>query len=181
MQLRLDLRLLVAGVLVSVLATSPQATAHESQDCTALQGTFWSAVSGGPGCNSPIGFCTEGQLTGDITGTYHFEMTSMTPVPGDEALGHYTFTGVSTITTAQGVMYGQDHGELYFAGDNAFMTIVGVVGGNACYQGVHGQLTAVGNLNLVTGLTEGTYTSRICHAVDCFRRSPVVDEVNPIR
>lgn len=152
------------------------ASGHDAQDCSEPTGTFWSAVAPGPDCASPIGFCTEGVLSGDIEGSYSFVMTSMTPVPGDEALGHFTFTGDSTIVTEDGVMYGEDHGELWFSGDFAFMTFVGVVGGDECYVGVHGELVATGNINLVTGLTEGTYESRLCHAQECFHRS---DRANP--
>ena len=142
----------------------------DDDDCAELDGAFVASAAPGPGCASPVGFCTAGTLTGDIVGTYAFTMTSMTPASDDPAETTFTFTGTSTITTAAGVIVGDDEGELSFAGDFAFMTFVRAVGGDGCFDDLSGDLLATGTLDLVTGTTTGTYTATFCGADDdaCF-------------
>ena len=135
--------------------------------CVDADGEFTSTVVAGPDCDSPIDFCTLGELSGDIVGTYAFAMDTMTPVPGEEDLGHFTFTGRSTITTDDGIIYGEDNGDIYFSGDFAFMTFVSLTDGTECWEDASGWILAEGNVDMTTGTTTGTWTSEVCGAAQC--------------
>ena len=94
-------------------------------------------------------------------------MDTMVPVPGEEHLGHFTFTGRSTITTDSGIIYGEDTGDITFSGDFAFMTFVSLTGGTECWDDASGWILAEGNVDMITGTTTGTWTSEVCGAVEC--------------
>ncbi|MCA9490355.1 MAG: hypothetical protein KC621_10535 [Myxococcales bacterium] len=161
--------LLVALSSSSALAHDGRHGGHDDHDeCVDLSGDFVSALVGGPGCASPVGMCTAGELTGDIEGVYAFTMTSMIPVSDDPAETTFQFTGNSTITTADGVIYGEDSGQLTFSGDFAFMTFVRAVDGEGCYDDISGSLLATGNLDLITGLTSGGWEATFCGVEQCF-------------
>ncbi|HYP74679.1 MAG TPA: hypothetical protein VER12_01915 [Polyangiaceae bacterium] len=51
--------------------------------------------------------CTQGVLTGDLSGRLDFVLTSMTPTE-DPAV--FLYVGTNTITTATGTLFGIDHG-----------------------------------------------------------------------
>ncbi len=125
---------------------------HHGDDeaCEALEGAFSSTVDPSPGCTSPVGFCTIGELTGDIVGTYAFTMDTMVPVSEDPAETTFTFSG-----------------QLTFSGDFAFLTFVRAVSGDECFEDVSGSLLATGHLDLVTGVTSGTWTADLCGVEDC--------------
>lgn len=162
-------------LLPLLLLVAPPAAAHGGYGgyhqwaCEDLDGDFVASVAADAECASPVGFCTIGALTGELVGTYAFTMTSMTPVSDDPAETTFTFTGTSTITTASGVITGMDEGQLSFSGDFAFMTFVRAVGGDGCFDELSGDLLATGTLDLLTGVTTGTYTATFCGADDeCF-------------
>jgi hypothetical protein len=135
-------------------------------DCQVVSGTFVSWLSF-DGCTSPFGFCTEGELTGGLVGTYSFVMLEAAPISNDPDETTLVFTGTSTITTADGVIYGEDSGQMTFEGDFAFMTLVNAVGGEECFADTTGSLLATGNLDLWTGLTSGTWEAELCGASEC--------------
>lgn len=159
------------AVLVALLLPAASVEAHDSSDCSEPAGDFRSVVVTGTECTSPVGFCTAGTLTGDLEGSYDFVMLSMIAAPTTEHPARFEFTGYSLITTADGTMFGEDTGEIWFEGDVAFITHVGVVDGTECFDGVHGDIVAMGAIDMTTGVAEGTYTSTLCHAQNCFRRS----------
>jgi hypothetical protein len=145
-------RTVLAVALAAALVWSATATAKE---CKPVSGTFEATIVP---CPAPL--CTAGALTGGLTSSYAFTMTSA--VQEGPVL---TFTGGSTITNTFGdaQLFGADTGWINFA-TGQFQTTVNIVGGTKQYDGASGQLVATGNLT-PTG-TAGTYTGEICKHSD---------------
>lgn len=139
----------VIAVLVAALALAGTAAAKE---CKPVSGTFAAEQ-----VTCPAPFCTAGSLTGDLTATYAFAMTS-----ADEVGPVLSFTGASTIVRTFGgaELYGSDTGWIDFS-NGSFETTVNIVGGTKQYDGASGQLVATGHLT-PTGGTVGTYAGEIC-------------------
>lgn len=119
--------------------------------CHAVSGTF--VASTPPTCASF--FCTEGQLSGDLAGTYSFVAYDVTP--NGDLLGH------STITLTNGaVITSNDESQLFGppVPGNQFVTTVGFTGGTRQFAHVTGGLTAPGTFT-TTG-TVGTYAGEYC-------------------
>ena len=143
-------RSVLALALAGALVWSAAAAAKE---CKPVSGTF---AAEQVVC---AGFCTAGTLSGDLTASYSFAMTSSSGFP------LLTFTGASTIVREHGgaELYGSDTGWIDF-GTGTFETTVNIVGGTKQYDGASGQLVATGNLT-PTG-TAGTYTGELCKHSD---------------
>ena len=119
--------------------------------CHAVSGTF--VASTPPICASF--FCTEGQLSGDLSGTYSFVAYGVSP--NGDLLGH------STITLTNGaVITSNDESQLFGppAPGNHFVTTVGFTGGTRQFAHATGGLTAPGTFTS-TG-TAGTYSGEYC-------------------
>lgn len=110
---------------------------------------------------SPIGWCTYGELTGDLNGTYEFVFESLGVVEDPERGEIQVFTGYSIITLDDGTeMLGIDDGEMWGPDPFAtpFITRVGVYEGGL-FDGVEGKIVASGFIDLVNNFTEGSYES----------------------
>lgn len=156
---------------VVLAGASSEARAHggdRGEECAAPSGVFTSFLVTGAECTSPVGFCTRGLLTGDLPSTYDFVMLTQVPAPTPEHPSRVVYTGQSTIETAIGTMFGVDSGEMWFEGPVLFVTTVGVIGGDECFDGVSGTIVAEGEIDLATGNAVGTYTSELCDARECF-------------
>ena len=131
--------------------------------CQQYAGTFVSTLVPPPGCESPVGVCTHGELVGDIEGDYDFTMDTLScgPGPGDPC----TYTGVSTVTTDKGTIETLDTGELFFIpGDlTPFTTTAAFVGGTRRYKNASGAFVATGEIAFSVGEGFGDYTLQICH------------------
>ena len=138
----------LAAVAVVLLALAGPAVAAAAE-CEQVKGDFVANVVPCPGP-----FCTAGTLTGDVNATYSFAMTSANPTPTG-----LIFEGASTITTADGQLFGADHGAINFV-TGGFVTVVKIEGGNGAYEGAFGVIVANGSLT-PTG-TAGTYSGVVC-------------------
>ena len=147
----------VLTFVVVALAGLALAGVASAKECKPVSGSFSAVNVFPPECQSPVGFCTRGTLTGDLDGTYEFTQLTSTFVP--PATLH--FTGASTITRTHGgaQLFGSDTGTIDLAA-GTFTTIVNITGGTKQYEGATGQIVATGNLT-PTG-TEGTYAGEIC-------------------
>lgn len=146
-------RIVMTALLAAAL--SVPGVVH-AKDCTDVSGPF-SAVPPAS-CESPVGICTHGQLTGGLTATYDFVAdTEIVVFPTA------TLTGHSTITIEDGgaVLLGQDTSTLSLL-TGAFTTTVHIVGGTQQYKKGSGTIVAVGVFDFATGATAGTYTGTIC-------------------
>lgn len=158
------IRALVLGV--ASLALAGQAPPPvEPPFCTPVQGTFTNTFfQGPPTCQTPpLYLCTQGQLAGDLPGSYGFTFTSNAPV--GEGLAPVTaFTGNSLVTLATGTLHGEDFGLLrtpaFPIAD--FTTHLRIVSGTGAYHGATGQLTIQGQASFATGQGSGTYRGVLC-------------------
>ncbi len=125
---------------------------------TMVNGHVHDEVVEGPECESPVGFCTTGELTGGIQGHLDFTITSLTPV---EPAGVLAFTAVSTISTASGDIHCADSGSFNTAqgsgGEGVHLCVV--TGGTGQYAGASGYLQERFTFMGTTG--EGRYTGKI--------------------
>ena len=157
-------RPLVAGAafLLVSLGGSTVVGADEGLECQQVQGNF-SAVNVPPGqCDSPVGFCTEGQLTGNLKGSYSLTMNTSAPTPEAEVPEVFFFTGVSEITTHMGdTLVGIDTGALNLSvpgelNSGKFSTLITFT------EGALGHLWIRGTADLATGTVTGSYSGRVC-------------------
>jgi hypothetical protein len=164
---------MTALALSVMFATEAAALAHgghgwDDDECEAPSGDFTSFLVVGAECASPVAFCTRGILTGELPSTYDFMMLTQTPAPTPEHPSRVIYTGISTVETSRGTLYGEDSGEMWFEGPVAFITTVGVIGGDECFEDVSGSIVATGVIDLATGDAVGTYTSELCDVDRCF-------------
>lgn len=155
--------LLVALASLPASAVPPPGRATGPRDCEPVRGTFTNQFLTGPVCeDSPIGLCTEGQLQGDLTGTYRFTFLSSAPVGASPVVS--AFTGLSEIQLAGGTLSGQDFGVLRVPRPPAadFTTHLTITGGTGQFQGATGHLVIQGAASLADGAGEGTYVGKIC-------------------
>ena len=151
--------LLGAGLLLG--STSP-ATASPSGACKKVQGKF-SAFNLPPEvCASPVGFCTEGSLSGNLKGAYSFVMSAATPAGEPDVPNVTFFQGDSVVTTHKGQVYtGVDTGAINLdppgtLNSGRFSTLLTFVDGGA------GHLWIQGTANLAEGTVSGSYSGLLC-------------------
>ena len=147
----------VLAVILALASAQPQAAT-----CKTTEGTFTSSVVPPPACQSPVGTCTTGTLNGKFPESYDFVMDTLVPTPS----GQLQYTGHSVITRTNGgaTLIGQDTGIMTFTGPTTanFVTTVNVVGGTKQFKDATGQYVATGELDFVTGIATGTFTSTVC-------------------
>ena len=150
-----------AGVVIAVLLALPTAQLRAAT-CKTTEGTFTSNVIPPPTCTSPVGICTSGALAGKFPESYDFVMDTAVPTPS----GQLAYTGHSLITRTNGgaTLVGQDTGVMTFTGPNnaTFVTTVNVVGRTKQFKDATGTYVATGELDFLTGVATGTFTSTVC-------------------
>lgn len=112
---------------------------------------------------SPIGWCTYGELSGELNGTYEFVFESLSVIEDEERGLVQVFTGYSIVTLDNGIeLLGIDDGEMWGEDPFAtpFITRVGVYEGEL-FDGVEGMIVASGFIDLVSNFTEGSYESEL--------------------
>lgn len=142
------LRVLAAAVGALALAGPAIGAAG---GCHPVSGTF---VASTP-ATCPSFFCTEGQLSGDLAGTYSFVAYGV--APNGDLLGHSTIT-----LTNGGVITSNDESQLLGPPipGNHFVTTVSFSGGTRQFAHATGGLVAPGTFT-ATG-TAGTYSGAFC-------------------
>lgn len=153
----------VAGIAITVLVPS-QATAHTDR-CLPLVGRFDAVPAPPSECASPVGFCTRGNLTGTLRGTYEFTMDSTGPADA-RVPGVNSFTGESVVTTRRGAtLTGIDTGtiDLDPARFGSFVSLITFQSGTGHLDGfTQAQIALRGALDFASGQTEGNFRGRIC-------------------
>jgi hypothetical protein len=162
-------RLLVAAAFLGSLWgwTTPQAEPQPvaQSGCEPVEGTFSNVfLTGAEACpSSPIATCTQGQLSGALSGAYAFTFLTTEPV-GDGGAAVSRFTGTSVVTLAGGTFTGDDFGVLrtqaFPVAD--FTTHLKIASGTGDFEGATGQLTIQGTASFITGLGSGTYRGFLC-------------------
>jgi hypothetical protein len=125
--------------------------------CTAVHTAIVTSYSQNPGCPSPVGVCTDGNVaSADFTGTTQF--TAMTARAGPAPDSTF-YNGDLVITTASGTVTLRDNGLLNSA-TGYYLEMQEVVSGTGAYQGHTGILISQG-MATATGF-EGVLSGSIC-------------------
>ena len=142
-----------------VLLGAPESKAGD--DCKDVSGPFSSVLVQGPGCESPIGICTHGLLTGNFHATYDFTMITFEPDPNDPT--KMIYSGISVIMLRSGKqMFSIDTGIMDTSDPTAvpFVTTANIQSGTGQYDS--GTIVASGLLNFITGEAIGSYVGEVC-------------------
>ncbi len=138
-----------------------EAQAHRS-GCFPLRGNF--EASPDPDCMSPVGFCTMGELSGSLRGTYRFSMDGAAPSPGTPGIN--TFFGTSVVTTRRGATWtGIDDGVIDLDPDRfgAISSLITFNEGTGYLERATGQIRIIGSVNFETGGSSGRYIGQVCY------------------
>ena len=151
---------ILAPLLLALVLAGPASAA--TGGCHAVSGTFPAVQVFPPACTSPLAFCTQGALTGDLAGAYSFVATGVDPATGD-------FLGHSTITLENGgVLTSDDHSAIDFA-TGTFTTFIDFAGGTRQFAHATGGLVAPGVLTTSPPGTAGTYSGEYCLGIGARR------------
>jgi hypothetical protein len=149
----------ILTLILFVFAVSARAGNDEAH-CRAFYGPFSSVIVPPPDCQSPVGLCTHGTLVGELSATYDFTALTERTDPNDPNV--MLLTGMSIVTTANGVIHTDDVSTINFAtGD--FVTKA-LVHDSDIGQAQTGGFIAAGVLDLTTGEASGTYSAILCAA-----------------
>ena len=163
-------RSLSVAVVVLVLGAAlgfgpePGRVEADGSRCFPLIGVFDAVPVALPECASPVGFCTAGDLSGSLNGTYAFTMESSTPAD-PRVPGINNFAGESVVTTRRGAtLTGIDTGtiDLDPARFGNFVSLITFTTGTGYLEGATGQIALRGKLNFASGMTEGNYRGQLC-------------------
>ena len=156
MRMRLVLQ---ASMFVLALSVGVRA---DMGGCQEFSGDFTSTLVPPPTCQSPIGLCTHGLLTGDVEGTYDFVITEFVCDPDPSQC---TYVGDSIVTTEKGTIITRDTGVMDTTVPTAvpFVTTAAFIDGTLRYKNATGVFVATGELNFITGEAVGTYSLQVCH------------------
>jgi hypothetical protein len=127
--------------------------------CAAIRTAIVTSYSQDPGCQSPVGVCTVGNVaSGDLAGTTQFTALTMTPGPAPNLV---LYTGELSITTPSGTVTLRDMGLLDSA-TGRYLEMQHVISATGAYEGHNGILVSQG-LATSTGF-QGDLDGSICIA-----------------
>lgn len=101
--------------------------------------------------------CTEGDLTGGLSGLLEFEMASMSETKDPDVV---TYVGTNTITRSDGTLAGTDHG-IWNLVTGEFVDFTFFSSGTGAYEGVSGAMVIVGTFDIVSGTGSSNYKALI--------------------
>ncbi len=101
--------------------------------------------------------CTQGVLTGGLTGRLDFVLTSMTPTE-DPAV--FLYLGTNTITTSSGTLFGIDHG-VWNIETGEFVDYMTFSRTTGAYSGRTGSFTISGIFDPVLGQGHSDYKAAL--------------------
>jgi len=153
----------LAGVFFTGLVPS-QATA-DAPFCLPLVGRFDAVPAPPSECASPVDFCTQGNLTGTLRGTYEFRMDATGPAD-TRVPGVNSFNGESVVTTNRGAtLTGIDTGtiDLDPTRFGSFVSLITFQSGTGYLENFStAQIALRGALDFASGETSGNFRGKIC-------------------
>ncbi|TPV95452.1 MAG: hypothetical protein B7733_09870 [Myxococcales bacterium FL481] len=155
--------------ITKAAAEEPVATTVD-KTCLPVFGRFTADVVPPPACESPVGFCTEGELTGFLRGKYTLTSEQFIET-GDPRVPFVTFfTGTSEVTTSLGSFVGVDTGSINLSepgsiGSGRVSTLITIVengSGGGYFPIDAGYLHIRGESDLASGTVDGYYAGVVC-------------------
>jgi hypothetical protein len=161
---RLISTLFVAGCAAGLVygGHASPASADGGGGCKSVKGTFTAQNLPPEACNSPVGFCTEGELKGNLKGQYEFVMSGIIPAGEADVPDVTFFKGDSIVTTHHGeVLEGIDTGSINLEApglmnSGRFSTLLTFTDGGAGHLWIHG------TSDLAAGTVSGSYSGLVC-------------------
>jgi hypothetical protein len=101
--------------------------------------------------------CTSGTLTGGLSGTLDYALTTMNATPNPDVV---VLHGVITVTRASGTLTGPDV-TLWNLATGHFVSSTKFTSGTGSYAGATGNMFIVGTFDLAAGLGSSNYTAII--------------------
>lgn len=136
----------VVILMTTIMAVIPVAAQNGA---VPVNGTFFTQVFFGEGCPSPLGVCSAGTVTGDLTGDVF--VTTLTLDITDTANGQIIrYTTAITITTPDGILSGTSKGIINTNTGRQSATFT-LESGTGVYEGYRGVLNVNGTNNAATG------------------------------
>ena len=149
--------LVVAGLLTTGAALFPGLAIAGSNSRT-VRGHVEDTVVTDGSCQSPVGICTAGRLTGGLGGELGFTITSLAPTTTP---GVAFFTALSTIHTGKGDVFCADSGSFNTTPSSGGegVHLCEITGGTGSFSGATGYLQEV--FNFVGTTAKGDYQGTI--------------------
>lgn len=151
----------IMGLLVAFVATgSAGAVVASKGDCMKVSGKVTLGPVPPAECDSPLGLCGEGQVTGHLKGEVFFSATEYLMSADTPATGVVFVTGNAVFTTRCGTLTTKDAITRAIDGNGEYAEVNTVVGGTGCHAGATGRFVASGKTTAEEA--SGTYTGEIC-------------------
>ncbi len=153
-------RSLVAAALVacaSLVALTPGAATAAPES---VNGYFRVQSTTGPDCESAVGVCLSGNVSGRIKGAFSFAATSVVPTSDTPTTGVIVTTGDALVETRDGDISCKLTGTLQLTGDGPFVSLCVLTGGTGRWTGATGYLRTSGTFTFGEG-GSGTYDGKV--------------------
>lgn len=145
---------LVFALGIGAIVASPTVA---QERCQPVTGRFEAQLV--PRDQCAAAFCTRGEVSGGIQGTY--ALTIGEQLPAKVVPSILFFVGSSAITTASGDLDGIDTGTVDMRHDG-FVSLITFKGGTDKMTGATGQIRINGQLDQKRGRTAGDYAGTLC-------------------
>lgn len=148
------LALATCGAVLAVTG-GPVAAAPE-----AVNGFFSVQSETGAGCDSSLGVCLTGHISGRIKGAFSFTATSVVVTNDTPTTSAIVTTGDAVVATANGDIQCKMTGTLQLAGDGPFVSLCVVTGGTGKWANAGGYLRTSGVFTFAAG-GGGSYDGKV--------------------
>ncbi len=151
---------LALATCAAVLAVTggPAAAAPE-----AVNGFFKVSSETGAGCDSSVGVCLTGHISGRIKGAFSFTATSVMVTNDTPTTSAIVTTGDAVVATPDGDIECKMTGTLQLTGDGPFVSLCIVTGGTGKWASAGGHLRTSGTFTFAAG-GGGTYDGKVVSA-----------------
>ena len=128
-----------------------------------MNGHFVLQSSSGPECDSPVGVCMTGSVSGRIKGSFSFTARSVIATDDTPVTAAIVTTGDAMVETRSGDLFCKLTGTLQVTDDGPFVSLCVVTGGTGDWAGTTGYLRTSGTFTLAGG-GSGSYDGKISGA-----------------
>lgn len=153
------LALAVCGAAVAITGAPASATPE------AVNGHFTLRNSSGSGCESPVGVCMTGSVTGRIKGSFSFTATSVIATADTPTTGVIVTTGDAMVQTNRGTISCKLTGTLQVTDEGPFVSLCVITGGTDGWATATGYLRTSGTFSLASG-GSGSYDGKVVGAAE---------------
>jgi hypothetical protein len=152
--------MLAAGLTVGIFQRRGAASPH----CHKVKGQI-SVTFSIDGCTSPVGLCTQGQITGGIlAGPTQYVTASLAEgaISPDQAGYWMSYAGALTVTARRGTIVFHDNGVLDYAASGPFTELNQAVGGTGAFAGATGTVFMSGLIRPDASGFDGVVKGQLC-------------------